>query len=346
MDVAICYTQNASIYGTCALFLLFFRSLDMDHPADQPLRFEPYLRPLVWGNRRIARFLGKNLPPGDQIGESWEVSNHALHQSKLATAFGFGQSMRQLMDEHRRAILGAATDRYDGFPWLIKLLDAADWLSVQVHPDENAVKRLLPGERAKTEAWYVLDAEPSSRIYAGLLRGFGPGEVRQAIANGSVDKCLHSFTPRAGDFVYLPAGTVHAVGGGVLLLEIQQTSDATFRLFDWNRRDAKGQARQLHVEEGLASIHWEQGPINPIRGAAGRLVSCPYFDAEHFAWTSTSQMGGTGRLQAFFVASGQGRFENGEYVMAGDVWVLPAQMTPMSLQPIEGLRGLLFTLPE
>ena len=301
---------------------------------------------MVWGNRRIARFLGKNLPPGEPIGESWEVSDHHLHRSKLATAFGFGMTLHQLMDEHRQAVVGPATDRTGGFPWLIKLLDASDWLSVQVHPDENAVKRLLPGERAKTEAWYILDAASSSRIYAGLLPGIGPTEFRQAIAQGSVDRCLHSFTPKAGDFVYLPAGTVHAVGGGVLLLEIQQTSDATFRLFDWNRRDSKGQARQLHIEEGLASIHWEQGPIHPTRGSTGRLVSCPYFEAEHFAWTSITQIGGGGRLRAFFVASGQGRFDNGEFVMAGDVWVLPARMTPMNLHPIEALRGLLFTLTD
>src|SRR5262249_27455292 len=154
------------------------------------------------------------------------------------------------------------------------------WLSVQVHPDEEAIKTLWPGESAKTEAWYVLDAEPRSRIYAGLQPGIGEPQLRAALERGAVVDCLHSFTPKTGDCVFIPAGTVHAVGGGVLLAEIQQTSDATFRLFDWNRVDAKGQPRPLHIEEAFASIHWQQGPIEPI--AAGdprqRLVTCPYFE--------------------------------------------------------------------
>ena len=124
----------------------------------------------------------------------------------------------------------------------MKFLDARDWLSVQVHPDEEAVLRLWPGEGAKTEAWFVLAADPGSRIYAGLEPGTDKAGFRAALQAGTVAKCLHHFEPRPGDCVFLPAGTVHAVGGGVLMAEIQQTSDATFRLFDWHRRDAQGKS--------------------------------------------------------------------------------------------------------
>src|SRR5205807_3294847 len=151
-------------------------------------------------------------------------------------------------------------------------------------------------EGSKTEAWFVLDAAPGSRIYAGLLPGMDEARLRAALAMGTVAEYLHFFEPRAGDGVFLPAGTVHAVGGGVLMAEVQQTSDATFRLFDWNRRDAQGKSRKLHIEEGLASIHWNRGPVEPIRtggfrhAASGKdpaarirqsLVQCPYFGLEY-----------------------------------------------------------------
>jgi mannose-6-phosphate isomerase len=320
----------------------------MLHPTGQPLRFEPYFRPMIWGGRKLARFLGKNLPTPMAYGESWEVSDHAVHQSRLATASHFGVTLRRLMISHRRELLGAAAGRFAVFPWLIKLLDAKDWLSVQVHPDEEAVKKLWPGESAKTEAWFILDAEPTSRIYAGLKPGIGAPQLREALQRGAVTDCLHSFTPKAGDCVFLPAGTVHALGGGVSLAEIQQTSDATFRLFDWNRLDAKGQPRQLHVEESFASIHWNQGPVEPIAATDPRqpLVSCRYFEIERCRHDSSFTLGGLDRLQALIVTQGQGRFDNGEFVMPGDVWILPAAMPAMTLQLDLALTGLLCTLPE
>jgi mannose-6-phosphate isomerase len=315
--------------------------------ANQPLRFEPFLRPMVWGGRELARFLGKNLPTNDTYGESWEVSDHGAHRSRLAIASGYGVTLEQLMQEQRHDLLGSAAKQHATFPWLIKLLDANDWLSVQVHPDEAAVKKLLPGENAKTEAWLVLDAKPTSRIYAGLKPGIGPAELRRALEHGNVADCLHAFTPRIGDFIYLPAGTVHAIGGGVLFAEIQQTSDATFRLFDWNRRDAQGRARALHIDESFASIHWDQGPITPTNVAAATvpLVRSPYFEIEWVRHANPVEFGGKHRLQAWIVAEGRGHFANGEFVMAGDAWILPASMPALTLTPDSPLAGLLCTLP-
>jgi mannose-6-phosphate isomerase len=315
----------------------------------QPLRFEPFLRPMIWGGRRFARFLGKNLPTAEPYGESWEVSDHPLHASRLATASGYGVSLRQLMKEQRGELLGAAAGRYAVFPWLFKLLDASDWLSVQVHPDEEAARLLSPGELAKTEAWYILDATAEARIYAGLKPGVGPQQLRDAVQSGNVTACLHCFTPKPGDFVYLPAGTVHAVGGGVLFAEIQQTSDATFRLFDWNRVDAHRKPRSLHLEQAFASIHWDQGPIEPIAAngeARQHLVTCPYFEIERCRWTKSTSLGGAGRLQALIVIEGHGRFANGEFFMPGDVWILPATMPPVALSLDAPLAGLLCSLPQ
>lgn len=318
------------------------------HPIHQPLRFEPFLRPMVWGGRRLARFLGKNLPAGQAIGESWEVSDHPLHDSRLATASGFGIGLRELMREQRDDLLGPAAGRLARFPWLIKLLDADGWLSVQVHPDEAAAVKLASGESAKTEAWCVLDAGPDARIYAGLKPGVAAKQLRDALQAGDVSACLHSFVPKIGDFVFLPAGTVHAVGGGVLLAEIQQTSDATFRLFDWNRVDATGKPRPLHLDAGFASIHWDQGPIAPIASdgsARQRLISCPYFEAERRTWTEPAAVGGAGRLQALMVLAGRGRFANGEYFLPGDAWILPAAMPPMEFTLDAPLTALCCSLP-
>jgi mannose-6-phosphate isomerase len=255
---------------------------------NQPLRFVPFLRPMVWGGSRLADVLGKPLPTAEPHGESWEVSDHALHHSAVASGPHAGATLRQLMEHHAAALLGPG--RHEVFPWLVKFLDAADWLSVQVHPDEQAVRQLLPSEGSKTEAWFILDAAPGSRVYAGLRPGTDEARLRAALAAGTVTQYLHSFEPRPGDCVFLPAGTVHAVGGGVLMAEVQQTSDATFRLYDWDRKDARGQSRPLHVEESMASIHWARGPVTPVHAAgyrdlrAGRggeatrqtLVECRY----------------------------------------------------------------------
>src|SRR5262249_32387283 len=150
-------------------------------------------------------------------GESWEVSDHPLHRSIVADGPWAGTSLRQLMEQERGELLGRAAERHAVFPWLVKFLDANDWLSVQVHPDEQAVQEMGPGEGSKTEAWFVIDAAPESRIYAGLLPGVDETRLRAALAAGTVTDCLHCFTPQPGDCVFLPAGTVHAVGGGVLM---------------------------------------------------------------------------------------------------------------------------------
>lgn len=316
-----------------------------------PLRFFPFLRPMVWGGRRLAAALGKTLPDGRAYGESWEVSDHALHRSVVAVGPHAGRSLRYLMEQYRQALLGPV--RAETFPWLVKFLDARDWLSVQVHPDEEAVRRLWPGEGSKTEAWFVLEAQPDSRIYAGLLPGVGEKDIRAALAANVVGECLHQFAPKPGDCVFLPAGTVHALGGGVLLAEVQQTSDATFRLYDWDRRDADGRPRQLHVEESLAATHWDQGPVHPVRADAGRaklqpLVRCRYFHLDYLGGAGPHAVGGIGALQALIVVAGGGRLESEEGeedLRPGHTLIFPAEGRPVRVHPGDSLGCLVCTLP-
>jgi len=318
----------------------------------EPLSFQPWLRPMPWGGRGLGELLGKTLPEAVAYGEAWEISDHPSHRSIVAEGPLAGQSLRELMERDRPALLGSAALGYDVFPWLIKYLDAQDWLSVQVHPDEEAVRLLWPGERSKTEAWFVLDAQPGSRIYAGLKPGVDEVALRSALSAGRVIDCLHPIYPAAGDCLFLPAGTIHAVGGGVLLAEVQQTSDATFRLYDWDRRDAQGQPRTLHIEQALACLNWQQGPIRPVtaaeEGVWQRLVSCRYFELEHIRQTVPFEIGG-GRLQALLVVGGhgviQGRSARHE-VRTGSTLLLPAACPGVTCLPGEPLSLLLVSLPD
>jgi mannose-6-phosphate isomerase len=323
-----------------------------------PLRFRPYLRPLVWGGRRLGEILGKPLPDEQVYAESWEISDHPSHRSVVAEGPLAGRTLRDLMEREPAALLGSAAGRYSLFPWLVKHIDANDWLSVQVHPDEEAVRRLWPGEGSKTEAWFVLDAAPTSRIYAGLKPGVDKKRLREALAAGTVADCLHPLQPQPGDCLFLPAGTVHAVGGGVLIAEVQQTSDATFRLFDWNRKDAQGRERPLHVEQALACIDWSRGPVTPVhangypQGSSvsaepvfQRLVTCRYFTLDYMRQTEPFSCGEGGRLQALLVAHGRGWLDQVE-LKIGDALVLPAALPARTCRPAGPLGLLLATLPE
>jgi mannose-6-phosphate isomerase len=328
-----------------------------------PLRFEPFLRPVVWGGRRLGTILHKPLPTDESYGESWDVSDHPSHQTRVATGPFAGATLRELMERHRAELLGPAADKHAIFPWLIKFLDARDWLSVQVHPDDAAAQRLAPGEGGKTEAWFILGVEPGSRVWAGLKPGVGREELRERLRAGTVADCLHSFAPAAGQCIFLPAGTVHAVGGNVLMTEIQQTSDATFRLFDWNRTDAEGRPRTLHIEQGLAAIDWSRGPVQPIdvegfpgldeaswpgalRERTQRLVDCPYFSLSYRQGSAPMRLASDGRLMAVFVLAGEGRLASGEVFAGAQVWLLPAALAGTMLTPTgKGIVLLTAALP-
>jgi mannose-6-phosphate isomerase len=312
-----------------------------------PLIFESYARPQVWGQRRLETKLGKKLPATGNFGESWEISAHPHHVSRVNEGPLAGSPLDRLWRDHARGIFGR-DDAPTRFPLLIKYLDCHEQLSVQVHPNDEIAAKLIPGEAGKTEAWVIIDAERSARIYAGLLPGTTRKQLEEHLKRGSVADCLHSFAPRAGDCLFLPAGTVHAVGGGVLMAEVQQSSDATFRLFDWNRLGTDHKHRELHVAESLQSIDWQAGPTKPVSptpisnlssGVAGeKLVDCDYFSLDRYQISTPFHLPYSGRMSIWLIISGEAQLdgENGAYrrnFRTGETVLIPASTGRLNWSP-------------
>lgn len=224
------------------------------------LEFEPFLRPSLWGGGNLGRY-GKSIPEGADIGESWEVSGHPIHVSRVAGGDSQGRPLTELWASHAADWTAGEYRPGEPFPLLVKLLDCRLPCSVQVHPDEPASTD--PHHYVKTEAWTVLEASPGARIYAGLKQGITADNLRAALASNSVIDCLNAVEPNVGDCFLITPGTVHTMQG-VVLAEFQTTSDATLRLYDWNRIDRNGQPRAIHVEESLAAIDWSRGPVAPV----------------------------------------------------------------------------------
>ncbi len=256
------------------------------------LRFEECYFPRIWGGRKLEGIFGKPLPPVQAIGEAWLVADHAVHESVVADGPHRGRTLHELVCEHPQALLGrlAHATPFGRFPLLLKLLDAREVLSVQVHPDDACAKRLGESDIGKTEMWYVLDAEPGSELICGLESKLGPDGFAAAVRDGSIVRHLCRYPVRAGSALFVAAGIVHALGAGVVLAEIQQNSDLTYRIYDWDRTDANGTPRPLHVEKAMAAIHFAPAPkpglAQPLSyeldGAQYTvLAACPYFAAEH-----------------------------------------------------------------
>ena len=230
-----------------------------------PLQFEPIYQYRLWGGRRLADVLAAPLPADGPIGEAWVLSDRDDHQSRVANGPLKGQTIGQLMEESPEQLMGKLAGRFRRFPLLLKFLDAREMLSVQVHPADGHTDLLPEGATGKTEAWVVLEAGTKSRIYAGLKPGTTAGDLRLALTNGAVADYLVSFTPKPGDAVFLPAGTVHSLGAGIVVFEVQENSDVRFRLYDWDHVDAKtGRPRALQVEQALACIDFVGGAASPV----------------------------------------------------------------------------------
>lgn len=227
------------------------------------LEFEPVLKRIRWGGRRLGTVLNKPIGNETDYAESWEVSCHSNGPSVIANGPFAGRTLQKFVEQCPDELLGT-TRRDDAFPLLIKFLDATDRLSVQVHPDDAQASQFEPGANGKTEAWVILDAEPDSRLYVGLKEGVDVDRLRAALEAGNVEDCLHTITVQPGDCVFIPAGTVHAIGEGILLAEVQQSSDITFRLYDWGRVGTDGQPRELHIEEAISCIDFNRGPVDPV----------------------------------------------------------------------------------
>ncbi len=231
-----------------------------------PLVFQPIFKPKIWGGRRLETTLGKRLPPDEPIGESWEVADLEDDQSVVTAGPAAGMVLGQLVKEWGTELLGRA-ELFEGrFPLLIKFLDANDNLSVQVHPDEAMARRLGGRVRVKNEAWYVIDAEDTGFIYRGVKQGVDAAALKAAIARNDCESVLNRIPVRKGHCYYLPSGTIHALGAGVLVAEVQTPSDITYRVYDFNRVDATtGKPRDLHLEKALECINFSTDPIQGER---------------------------------------------------------------------------------
>jgi mannose-6-phosphate isomerase len=321
----------------------------------QPIVFEPYLRPQIWGGRALGERFAKRLDTPEPYGESWEISGHPHHVSIVAEGPHQGKSLTELCQTNPREIFGDSIPADGKFPLLIKLLDCHDLLSVQVHPDDARASAILGDERGKTEAWVVIDSAPTGEIYAGLKPGMDRARFEQHMQAKTTGEALHRFHPKAGDCVFIPAGTVHTMGGGVLIAEVQQTSDATFRIFDWNRVDRAGNSRALHLQESLAAIDFAKGPVAPVvptplaRGE--RLVECEFFVMDRFCGTSPTPVP-EGLLSIWMMLTGSASLVGraGDYrrgFVAGETILVPAAAGPLTWDPAgdSSTHLLCITLP-
>ncbi len=220
-----------------------------------PLTLRPIFKQRVWGGRNLERLYNKPLPPSVPIGESWEISDRPGDVSTIANGSLVGKDLHWLVEHHTAELLGSAKPVKERFPLLIKILDATDKLSLQVHPPQDVAIAL--GGEPKTELWYVAHAVPGAELFVGLRAGVTRAEFERKLREGTVADCFHRVRVRAGDAMFLPAGRVHAIGAGIVIFEIQQNSDTTYRVFDWNRLGLDGKPRQLHLAESLQSINFD-----------------------------------------------------------------------------------------
>ena len=217
-----------------------------------PLTFQPVFKERLWGGRNLERLYQKALPPVTPIGESWEIADRPEGSSVIVNGPLAGKDLRWLMENQPKDLLGAAAALNGRFPLLIKILDAQDKLSLQVHPPATMAARL--GGEAKTEMWYIAHAEPAAALFVGLKTGVTRARFEQALRSGAGEDCVQRLPVKAGDAMFLPSGRLHAIGAGNVIFEIQQNSDTTYRVFDWNRVGPDGQPRELHLEKSLECI--------------------------------------------------------------------------------------------
>ncbi len=307
-----------------------------------PLTFQPIFKERVWGGRKLESLYQKELPPGVPIGESWEISDRPGDVSVIANGPLAGQDLHWLVQRHPVELLGPASPPPERFPLLIKILDAREKLSLQVHPP--AAKAAALGGEPKTELWYVADAAPGAELYVGLKRGVTREQFERSIQAGTVAGCFHRVRVEPGDAMFLPSGRVHALGAGLVIFEIQQNSDTTYRVFDWNRVGLDGKPRALHIPQSLASIEFNDFEPPLLRGDfAGSgpakvrpLVRDPLFTVEAWRMEAGARAPlAPNRMQILGVLAGQLQVRGGPEdvaLSAGRFCLVPASLGQVTLR--------------
>jgi mannose-6-phosphate isomerase len=298
-----------------------------------PFCFAPVYKDYLWGGGRIPMVFNRDMPEG-VYAESWEISTHPDGTTAIANGPLAGKTLLDLLPERKTEILGSHV-KGDDFPLLIKLIDARDKLSVQVHPNNGNAAAV--GGQPKTEMWYFLEGDAGANIYCGLKPGIGKKEFLQAMENKTVADVLQDIPAKNGEAVFVPGGCIHAIGVGCLLLEIQQNSNTTYRLYDWDRTDANGKSRELHIDQALQVIDWDNNGDPHCTPQGTTIESCEYFQLDRHQLTEETAFPSLGTsFHALFIAAGQGilRWAGGEDRLSkGQSWLVPAGLGDFEIIP-------------
>jgi mannose-6-phosphate isomerase len=308
-----------------------------------PLTFEPIFMERIWGGRRLQTEFGRNLPRHGRIGESWEIVDREEAQSVVRDGPWRGKTLHELWTEHRQDIFGNVPDSAR-FPLLVKLLDAQEKLSLQVHPPKKAA--MLLGGEPKTEFWYVAAADPNAELFVGLRAPITREVFKDALEQGRIAELVHTIRVKTGDAMFLPAGRFHAVGAGNLLVEIQKKSDTTYRVFDWNRVDEHGKPRTLHVDQAIDSINFDDCKPELARTDGELLVRHELFEIRKWNLTTSRAIAPRGEFAIISCLTGSVRCA-GVDLAAGEFFLVPAQLQDRNIAPIQGAASLLrVTIPR
>jgi mannose-6-phosphate isomerase len=306
-----------------------------------PLTFKPVYKDYIWGGDRLATRFHRTGTP-NPCAESWEISALPEGPSIVANGQHSGRSLSELALEFGVALTGTKAPTPTRFPLLFKLIDARDKLSVQVHPNNS--NAALPHGAPKTEMWYILDRTPGSSLFVGLREGTTPESLRNALVNGTADQSLTQLMINPGDAIFIPGGLVHAIGGGCLIYEVQQNSNTTYRLYDWNRTYSDSKPRPLHIEESFKTIEWGLTSSPKASSESGPLVACEYFHVGKLTLSGKKSISHDGTtFSVLFVESGSVAVEaGGENVLLaeGTSCLIPAAAPSFT---ITGKASLLIT---
>jgi mannose-6-phosphate isomerase len=308
-----------------------------------PLTFEPIFMERIWGGRRLESEFGKNLPSNVKIGESWEIVDRPEAQSVVANGLLKGKTLHELWSRDRQLIFGDVLDT-PRFPLLIKLLDAREKLSLQVHPPAKIAEKL--GGEPKTECWYVVAAEPGAELFVGLREAMTRDKFKDALRSGSVAEHVHRIRVHSGDAMFLPAGRFHAVGEGNILVEVQQNSDTTYRVFDWNRGDkTTGKMRALHVDQALECIDFDDVAPKLIQPKGEVLVKHELFEIQKWNLKSPRDIAPQGQFAIVCCLSGRIRCVEVD-LAPGEFFLVPASLQDRQIKRrAKGTTLLRITIP-
>ena len=308
------------------------------------LTFEPIFVERMWGGRRLESEFHKRLPPQKRIAESWEIVDRPEAQSRVVAGPLGGRTLHELWTQHRQEIFGDIPDT-PRFPLLIKILDAQKKLSLQVHPPENVATRL--GGEPKSEFWYVAAADPDAELFLGFREPITHDRFKKRLDDGTVIDHVHRIVVRAGDAVFLPAGRIHAAGAGSLLIEIQQNSDTTYRVFDWNRTDpATGSKRDLHVEQAIQCIDFEDVQPKLTQSEGELLISHGLFEIRKWNLDEAREATPLGQFAIVCCLTGNLSCATAKFAR-GEVFLIPAHVEDRQLKPLAPDTSLLrVTIPK